>query len=95
MQVDITARHFTPSKKLKNMVHEKIKKIEKFNSKLMNISIVLTKEVNYEGVEIIAKGKGYIAVAHEKKENFEKAFISAIEKITIQIKKQHDRIVAH
>ena len=48
MKVDITARHFSPSEQLKEMVYQKLKKIEKFNSDIMDCSVVLTKEVNFE-----------------------------------------------
>ena len=33
MKVEITARHFSPSDHLKELIHEKIKKIEKFKKK--------------------------------------------------------------
>ena len=95
MQVDITARHFTPSLKLKAMVYEKLKKIEKFNNGIISCHVVLTKEVNFEDVEIVVHGKGHNYVAHENLDNFEKSLISAIDKITIQVKKQHGKLVNH
>ena len=95
MQVDITARHFTPSVQLKEMVYEKLKKIEKFNSGIISCRVVLTKEANFEDVEIVVYGKGHHFVAHENLNNFEKSLISAVDKITTQVKKQHDRIVNH
>ena len=95
MKVDITARHFSPSDQLKEMIYEKLKKIEKFNSGIINCRVVLTKETNCEDVEIVAHGKGHYFVAHENLNNFEKSLISAVDKITTQVKKQHDRIVNH
>ena len=93
MKVDITARHFSPSEKLKEMVYEKLKKIEKFNSNIMNCRVILTKESNLENVEIVINGIGYHFVANENSDNFEKSLIRAIDKITIQIKKQHEKMV--
>ena len=93
MQVDITARHCTPSVQLKEMVYEKLKKIEKFNRGIISCSVVLTKEANFEDVEIVVHGKGRHFVAHEHLDNFEKSLISAIDKVTIQVKKQHEKLM--
>ena len=59
MNIEITARHFTASHKLKELIYEKIKKIKKFNSSIMNCHVILTKENNSENVEIVAHAKGY------------------------------------
>ena len=93
MKVNITARHFSLSDRLKVMVYEKLKKIEKFNSDIMNCRVVLTKESNFKGVEIVLNGKGHHFIAKESSENFEKSLISAIDKITIQVKKQHEKLI--
>ena len=95
MKVDITARHFSPSDQLKEMVYEKLKKIEKFNSSIMHCRVILTKQANFEDVEIVVRGKGHHFVANENSENFEKSLLIAIDKITIQVKKQHDKLVDH
>ena len=95
MKVDITARHFSPSDQLKEMVFEKLKKIEKFNRDIMNCRVILTKEANLEEVEIVVNGKGHHFVANENSGNFEKSLISAVDKITIQVKKQHEKLVHH
>ena len=95
MKVDITARHFTPSDKLKEVVYEKLKKIKKYNHGIFNCHVVLTKETHYEDVEIVAHVKGRQFVAQVNSDNFEKSLISAVDKITIQIKKQHDKMVNH
>ena len=44
MKVDITARHFSPSAKLKEMVYEKMEKILKFNVGIISSRVILTKE---------------------------------------------------
>ena len=93
MKVDITARHFSPSDQLKQMVFEKLKKVEKFSSSIMNCRVILTKESNFEEVEIVINGKGHHFVANENLDNFEQSLNSAVDKITIQIKKQHDKLV--
>ncbi len=95
MKVDITARHFSPSDQLKEMIYEKLKKIEKFNRSIMNCRVILTKEVNSEDVEIVVNGKGHHFVANKNSDNFERSLVSAVDKITIQVKKQHEKLRDH
>ena len=91
MNIKITARHFTASDKLRELINEKIMKIEKFNSGIMNCHVILTKENSGENVEINAHIKGHNFSAHESGDVFEKSLRNAVEKISIQIKKQHER----
>ena len=93
MNIEITARHFTASNYLKNLIHEKIKKVKKFNSDIMSCHVILTKENNSENVEIIAHAKGYDFAAHENADVFERSLVNAIDKISIQIKKQHEKTI--
>ena len=93
MNIEITARHFTASEHLKQLVHEKIKKVEKFNSHIMSCHVILTKENNSENVEIVARTKGYDFAAHENADVFERSLKNAIDKISIQIKKQHEKAI--
>ena len=91
MNIEITARHFTASHHLKELIHEKIKKVAKFNSGIMSCHVILTKENNNENVEIVARAKGCDFAAHENADIFERSLVNAIDKITIQIKKQHEK----
>ena len=91
MNIEITARHFTASHQLKDLIHEKIKKVEKFNSGIMSCHIILTKENNSENVEIITRVKGNAIAAHENSDIFKRSLINAIDKISIQIKKRHEK----
>ena len=95
MNLEITARHFTASHKLKKLINEQIMKIEKFNSGIINCHVILTKENSGENVEINAHIKGHDFSAHESGDVFEKSIRNAVEKISIQIKKQHERARAH
>ena len=95
MKVEITARHFSPSGHLKELIHEKIKKIERYNNGIMDCHVILTKEHNEENVEIVAHGKGHNFVAHENADVFERALVNAVDKITIQVKKQHEKLIDH
>ena len=94
MNIDITSRHFSASKLLKELVHKKIKKIEKYNSDIMYCNVILIKEHKSENVEIVAHAKGNNFTAHEQADLFEKSLVNAIEKISIQIKKKHGKALA-
>ena len=91
MNIEITARHFTASDKLKELINEQIMKIKKFNSGIINCHVILTKENSGENVEINVHIKGHNISAHESGDVFEKSLRNAVEKISIQIKKQHER----
>ena len=97
MNIEISARYFTPSEKLKVLVEEKVSKVEKYHVELTRCNVVLTKEENgaEESVEIIAHGKGHEFVSHDNSSKFEKSLASAVNKLSIQIKKYHDKKVSH
>ena len=95
MNIEITARHFTASDKLKELINEKIMKIGKFNSGIMNCHVILTKENSGENVEINAHIKGHDFSASESGDVFEISLRNAVEKISIQIKKNNERAKAH
>ena len=59
----------------------------------MSCHVILTKENNSENVEIIARTKGNDFAAHENADIFERSLVNAINKISIQIKKQHEKAV--
>ena len=91
MNIEITARHFTASHQLKDLIHEKIKKIKRFNSDIMSCHVILTKENKNENVEIIVRAKGHDFAAHETSDIFERSLVNALDKISIQVKKRHEK----
>ena len=54
-----------------------------------------TEDAHCEDVEIFINGKGHHFVANENSDNFEKSLISAVDKIIVQVKKQHEKLVDH
>ncbi len=93
MNIEITSRHFTASEQLKELVNEKVKKIEKFNNEIISCNVILTKENNSENVEIIAHAKGYDFISSENEDIFERSLTNAVYKISNQIKKQHEKAI--
>ena len=93
MNIEITARHFIASSSLKDLIHEKIQKINKYNNEIMSCHVILTKENNSENVEIITRVKGNDIAAHENSDIFERSLRKAINKLSIQIKKQNKKAI--
>lgn len=96
MKIEITSRHFIPSNKLKELVEEKVNKVNKYNMELTRCHVILSKDNDAEEhVEIIAHSRGHEFIASDNSNLFEKSLANAVNKISIQLQKQHDKIVGH
>ena len=93
MNIEITARHFTASSHLKELIYEKINKVKKFNSDIISCHVILSRANNSENVEIVARANGYHFSAHNNADLFERSLVNAINKISIQIKKKHEKAI--
>ena len=91
MNFEITSRHFTPSESLREIVQEKIKKINKYALDITSCRIILEKQNDIEKVEIIIYVNGKKLFASDSDLIFEKSITVAINKIIPQIKKYHDK----
>ena len=89
MNIEITARHFTPSLDLKNFIKEKVVKLLRYDSKINLIKVVLLKESRAEKVELIltSKNKKYITKCYSS--IFEKTILKAIHNIKTQINRSN------
>ena len=87
MNIEITARNFTPSLELKHFIKDKLMKLLKYDSSINFFKVVLLKESRAEKVELIltSKKKKYITKCYSSA--FEKTIIKAINNVKIQIKK--------
>ena len=88
MNIEITARNFTPSLGLKYFIKDKLMKLLTYDSNINFIKVVLLKESRAEKVELIltSKNKKYITKCYSSV--FEKTIIKAINNIKIQIRKK-------
>ena len=89
MNIEITARNFTPSPDLRTFIHDKLNGLLRYDSNITSSKVVLLKEGRAEKVELILKSNraNYITKCYSSV--FEKTFISAINKIKVQIEKQN------
>ena len=88
MNIEVTARNFTPSIELKYFIKDKLMKLLTYDSNISFIKVVLLKESRAEKVELIltSKKKKYITKCYSSV--FEKTIIKAINNIKIQIRKK-------
>ena len=88
MNIEITARNFTPSDELKNLINEKILYLKRFDSNIDFARVVLLKESRAEKVELIisSKNKKYVTKCYSSV--FEKTMANAIDNIKVQIRKK-------
>ena len=89
MNIDITARNFTPSPKLKTLIHEKLIGLLKYDSNIMSSKVVLLKEGRAEKIELILKSNRASYITKCYSSIFEKTFMNAVDNIKVQIKKQN------
>ena len=87
MNIEITARHFTPSADLKDFVNDKVSKLLKYDPKINLIRVVLLKESRAEKVELIVESKKKTYISKRYSSVFEKTIVKAIDNIITQIKK--------
>ena len=87
INIEITARHFTPSSDLKSFTKDKVIKLLKYDPNIHFIKVVLLKESRAEKVELIitSNNKQYITKCYSS--IFEKTILKAIDNIKVQIKK--------
>tara|TARA_B100001094_G_scaffold331742_1_gene401145 strand:+ start:3123 stop:3395 length:273 start_codon:yes stop_codon:yes gene_type:complete len=88
MNIEITARNFTPSKELKEIIKEKLLKLLKYDSDISFSKVVLHKESRAEKVELILTSKKNKYITKCYSSVFEKTLAKAINNIKVQIQKK-------
>tara|TARA_B100000902_G_C27158532_1_gene837463 strand:+ start:632 stop:901 length:270 start_codon:yes stop_codon:yes gene_type:complete len=88
MNIEITARNFTPSDQLKDFINDKLLYLSRFDSNIDFAKVVLLKESRAEKVELIisSKNKKYVTKCYSSV--FEKTMANAIDNIKVQIRKK-------
>ena len=88
MNIEITARNFTPSKELKEIIKEKLLKLLKYDSDISFSKVVPHKESRAEKVELILTSKKNKYITKCYSSVFEKTLAKAINNIKVQIQKK-------
>ena len=74
-------------------MNEKVSKVSKFTYDIIRCEVILTKENSYENVEIIGHVKGHDLIVNNSSDKFEKSLMASVEKLIIQAKKHHDKLM--
>ena len=89
MNIEITARNFTPSQELKTFIEDRLIKLLKYDSYISFSKVVLNKESRAEKVELIITSNKNQYITKCYSSVFEKTVAKAIDNIKIQIRKRN------
>mgnify|MGYP001418135017 FL=1 len=89
MNIEITARNFTPSQELKTFIKDRLIKLLKYDSNISFSKVVLNKESRAEKVELIITSNKNQYITKCYSSVFEKTVAKAIDNIKIQIRKKN------
>lgn len=96
MNLIITGHHFELTNKNKSFITYKAEsKLHNFEDRLHNIAIVVTQEKHSVKSECSITSDFGEFFASATEEHFEKSVESVLMKVVVEIKKKHDKIVAH
>lgn len=91
MRINITARHFKLSRKLKVYAEREVSRLKKYYDGIIDVEIILSWEKMYRLAEINISVYGTILTAHERSEEMVRSVDGAVDKLERQLKKYKDR----
>ena len=86
MNIQITSRKFRAKDSLKDYIKEEIKRLERYNDKIIDVSVVLSFTHLMDSIKTLKVPGKVISVSNESEE-FEKSVSGAIDKVIRQLKK--------
>jgi len=96
MEITVTFRHLEPNESLKQHVHEKVSRIERYLSKVSEVSVVLTHEKRSNIAEVIVNvNRTQITAKAANEDNMYAAIDQVMDKIERQTKKYKDKLTSH
>ena len=95
MRINITARHYKASEKLREYVETSVQKLTKYLDGIIECEIILDYEKTIQVVEIVMKVHKQKLFVREKSEDIYKCIDVAVSKIERQLKKYKDKLKDH
>ncbi len=95
MRINITARRFRLSEKIKKHTENEISRLKKYFDGILEADVILSWEKKDRIAEINIQVYGTVLSAHERSENMIKSIDLAVEKMERQIKKYKSRLKEH
>ena len=90
MNVSITARKFKAHSTLKDFINAEVESLAKYSDSILDVDVILSFQNTSNSVktaEIIVKVPGQTLTAAESTDDFNKAIVLAIEKLSRQLQK--------
>lgn len=96
MEITVTFRHLEPNESLKQYVHEKVSRIEKYITKVTEVSVILALEKRSNIAEVIVNvNRAQITAKEKNEDNMYTAIDLVMDKIERQTKKYKDKLTSH
>ena len=101
MEIVVKGRHCEVSDRFRSHVEEKLAKLEKYDQRVIRVDVEVTKEPNPRqasqavSVEITIRSKGPVIRAEAAAEDKMSALDKAVERLSSQARKAHDRKRIH
>lgn len=95
MHIEITARHYDASDRVRNYVKEELARLRKFDHLITGCKVILDKTKEGELAEVNLHVSGKDLVASESSEDIIKSVDLAVEKMERQLKKFKGKRYSH
>ena len=92
MRVNLTARHFKPSDRLKEYAHDEVKRLKKYYDGILVCDIILDYEKYTQSAEIVLHVYGQKLTARDKSEDMYKSINLSVDKLERQLKKYKEKM---
>lgn len=95
MRVSFTARHYKPSKRLKDYATSEVETLEKFYDGIISTEIILDYQKDIQIAEINILVHGQTLTVIEKTDDIYKSIDNSVEKMGRQLKKYKEKKIQH
>ncbi len=96
MELTVTFRHIDTNDALRNHAKEKVSRIEKYNSNINEVHVILSLEKRRHIAEVIVNvNKGKITAKEVSEDNMYSAIDLVMDKIESQARKYKDKLTSH
>jgi putative sigma-54 modulation protein len=94
MRVNLTARHFRLSDRLKAYAQDQVKRLKKYYTGILTCDIILDHEKQTQIAEVVIHVYGTQLTVREKSEDMYKSINLAVDKLERQLKKYKEKLHA-
>ncbi|MDZ7272284.1 MAG: ribosome-associated translation inhibitor RaiA [candidate division KSB1 bacterium] len=92
MRLNITARHFNASDRLKEYTEKEVRRLKRYYDGILNCDVILDYEKQAQVAEIVLHVYGSKLTVREKSEDMYKSINLAVDKLERQLKKYKGKL---